>query len=142
MITQKHLTIREAKNEIIKLENELDVYLTKKKINFLKTQPGSMKYQDVITSATHNIFDKFTHYIIKDEEIDTKIYGLQESIVSYQEYIVKEMKRMSEYDEIGLIDYLKNEEKRTWKEIDDLLHRGKDYARTQYKRYKSDVKSA
>lgn len=31
MILEKHLTIKEARNEIEKLENELDVYLTKKK---------------------------------------------------------------------------------------------------------------
>lgn len=137
MILGKHLTIGEAKNEIKKLENELDLYLTQKKINYYKTQGGAVQYKDVVTSRTNNVFDKFSHYVIKDEEYDIKIYGLQESILSYQEYIVKEMKRMSETDEIGLICHLKEEEKMSWKEIDRLLHRGSDYSRTKYKRYKS-----
>ena len=34
MILQKHLSIKEARNEIEKLNNELDLYLTNKKINF------------------------------------------------------------------------------------------------------------
>ena len=39
---EQHLTIREVKNEIKRLENELNVYLTKKNINLLKVQPGLM----------------------------------------------------------------------------------------------------
>lgn len=136
MILEKHLTIREAKNEIAKLENELDVYLTKKKINFLKTQPGAMNYKSIISDQSHNIFDKFLHYQIRDEEYDTKIYSLQESIISYQQYVIKEMQRMSQYDEVGLICYLREEENYSWKEIDKELHRGEDYSRTKYKRYK------
>lgn len=138
MIQEKHLTIKEAKNEIVKLENELDVYLTKKKINFLKTQPGSMNYKAIISDKSRNIFDKFLHYQIRDEECDVKIYSLHESILSYQQYVVKEMQRMSQYDEVGLICYLKEEEKYSWKKIDKILHHGEDYSRTKYKRYKQE----
>lgn len=136
MIQEKHLTIREAKNEIKKAENELDLYLTKKKINFNKTQPGAITLKDIMVDSSKNVFDKFTHYVIKDEEVDSKIYGLQETINAYQKYIIEEMKRMSECDEIGLICYLKEEEHKSWKEIDKYLHRGEDYSRTKYKRYK------
>ena len=34
MILEKHLTIREAKNEIKHLENELDVYATQRNITY------------------------------------------------------------------------------------------------------------
>ena len=141
MISQKHLTIREAKNEIKKLEHELDVYATKKNINFLKTQPGAMKLQDIVVDSSHMNFDSFLNYAIRDEEYDTKIYGLLASIFSYQQYIAKELKRMSEYDEIGYITYLREEERKNWKEIDKLLHRGDDYSRTKYKRYKKENKN-
>lgn len=136
MISQKYLTIREAKNEVIHLENELEVYLTKKRVNFLKTQPGTVNYKDIITSKTNNIFDKYTHYVIKDEEIDTKIFGIQESIASYMQFIVNEMKRMSKYDEIGLICYLREEERQNWKYIDKVLHRSDGYSKVKYMRYK------
>ena len=136
MISQKHLTIREAKNEIKKLEHELDVYATKKNVNFLRTQPGAMKIQDIVVDSSHTNFDSFLNYTIRDEEYDTKIYGLLASIYSYKLYIAKELKRMSEYDEIGYITYLREEEKKSSREIDKMLHRGDDYSRTKYKRYK------
>ena len=142
MILEKHLTIKEARNEIEKLENELDVYLTKKKINYVKTQPGSSKFKDVVTSRTNAIFDKFSHYIIKDEELDTKIYSLQESILSYQEYILKEMQRISNIEPYKLkvyelredMDFIrKYNRKRYWIEIADTLNYSEKQVRRIYK---------
>ena len=142
MILEKHLTIKEARNEIEKLENELDVYLTKKKINYFKTQPGSSKFKDVVTSRTNAIFDKFSHYIIKDEELDTKIYSLQESILSYQEYILKEMQRISNIEPYKLkvyelredMDFIrKYNRKRYWIEIAETLNYSEKQVRRIYK---------
>lgn len=142
MILEKHLTIKEARNEIEKLENELDVYLTKKKINYIKTQPGSSKFKDVVTSRTNAIFDKFSHYIIKDEELDTKIYSLQESILSYQEYILKEMQRISNIEPYKLKVYKLREDmdfirkynrKRYWIEIAETLNYSEKQVRRIYK---------
>ena len=144
--TQKHLSIEEAKNEIKKLENELDLYLTKKKINYQKTQPASIKIKDIVISSK-NIFDKFSHYVIKDEELDIKIYSLQEAILSYQEYILKEMKRISELEPYKLrvyelredIDFIRTHgRKRTWLEIAELTN----YSDRQAKRIYFDVVNA
>ena len=133
--SKKHLTIREAKNEILSLENELDVYATKKKINYLKTQPGATKIKEIVVDSSHTNLDSFLNYTIRDEEYDEKIYSLVAAIYAYKRYIANEIKRMSRYDEIAYISYLKNEEKKTWKEIDKILHRGEDYSRTKYKRF-------
>lgn len=144
--TQKHLSIEEAKNEIKKLENELDLYLTKKKINYQKTQPASIKIKDIVISSK-NIFDKFSHYVIKDEELDIKIYSLQEAILSYQEYILKEMKRISELEPYKLrvyelredVDFIRTHgRKRTWLEIAELTN----YSDRQAKRIYFDVVNA
>lgn len=113
----EHLTIRQAKNELKKLENELDLYLTKKRINFERTQPGSSKIKDIVTSRTHNIFDSFTHYVIKDEEVDDKIYSLQATIAAYQTYIINEMKRISENGGSELIVFLRDELHLKWEDI-------------------------
>lgn len=134
----EHLTIKEAKNEVKKLENELDLYLTKKRINFEKTQPGSSKFKDVVTSRTNTIFDKFSHYVIKDEEVDGKIYSLQQSINAYQDYIVKEMKRISENGGSELIVYLRDEEKMHWKEICKITNYSDKQARRIYQQVKND----
>ncbi len=142
MAIEKHVTIREAKNEIKRLENELDVYATQRNINFLKTQPGAVKIKDLVVDSSNTNIDSFLNYVFKDEELDTKIYGLVAAIYSWKAYIAKEIKRMSQYDEIGYIEYLKYDEKKSWREIDKKLNRGKDYSRTKYNRYKKNsVKS-
>lgn len=139
-MAQKHLTIREAKNEIEQLEHELDVYATKKNINLLKTQPRAMQIKDIVVDSSHTNFDGFLNYVIRDEEYDTKIYGLLASIYSYKSYIAKEIQRLAKYDEIGYIRYLKEEEGKTWKEIDKMLHHGEGYSRVKYSRWKNDQK--
>jgi len=140
-MAQKHLTIREAKNEVESLANELDIYVTKKNINLLKTQPRAMQIKDIVVDSSHNpTFDSFLNYVVRDEEYDTKIYGLLASIYSYKSYIAKEMQRLAEYDEIGYIRYLKEDERKTWKEIDKILHHGEGYSRVKYSRWKNDKK--
>lgn len=137
MIQEKHLTIREAKNEIRKLEHELDVYLTQKNINFLKTQPKAIQIKDIIVDSSHTNIDVFLNYVSKNEEYDIRIYGLLASIYSYKSYIAKEIQRLCDYDDIGYIRYLKEEEGKSWREIDHILHYAEGYSRTKYNRSKS-----
>ena len=117
----EHFTIRQAKNEIKKLENELDLYLTKKRINFEKTQTKATAIKDIISSSK-NMFDSFTHYVIKDEEVDAKIYNILESITAYRTFIIKEMKRISENGGSELIIFLRDEERLKWEEISKLTN--------------------
>ena len=140
MISQKELTIKEAQNEIKHLENELDVYLTQKNINFLKTQPKAMQIKDLVVDSTHTNIDSFLNYVSRDEEYDSKIYGLLASIYSYKNYIAKEIQRMCEYDEIGYIVHLREQEKMSWREIDNKLHCGEGCSKVKYSRYKKTVK--
>lgn len=118
------MNIVKAKNEIDKLQDTLELYLQKKKINFIKSQPGSPIMKDIITGKNDGkaIFDKFAHYIIKDEELDSEIYSLQESINAYENYIIKEMKRISKYGGSELVRYYRDVEKKKWDEISKLTH--------------------
>lgn len=118
------MNILKAKNEIDKLQDTLELYLQKKKINFIKSQPGSPIMKDIITGKNDGkaIFDRFAHYIIKDEELDTEIYTLQESINAYENYIIKEMKRISKYGGSELVRYYRDVEKKKWDEISKLTH--------------------
>lgn len=142
MILEKHLTIKEARNEVLRLEHELDLYLTKRNINYLKTQPGAMQIRDIVVDSSHTNFESFLNYTIRDEEYDTKIYGLLASIYGYKQYIAKELGRMSQHDEIGYIVYLREEEKKSWREIDKILHHGEDYSRVKYQRYKKTTRKS
>lgn len=118
------MNILEAKNRRKKLYIELDLYLTKKKINFIKTQPGSIIMKDVISGKNDGpaIFDKFSHYVIKDEKIDQNIYLIQEEINSLEKFIIQEMKRISDFGGSELIRYYRDVEKKKWDEIAKLTH--------------------
>lgn len=139
---QNKLSIRETKNIIKQLQNELELYMEKKQINFDRTQPSSSKIKEVITSRSNSIFDSFTSYMIKDEECDDKIYALKDSILAYEKYLNNELNRMREYDDVSLIVYLKEEEQWGWGEIDKFLNLGYDYSRTKYKRYKKESENS
>ena len=142
MIVQKHLTIREAKNEIKHLEHELDVYETQRNINFLKTQPSAIKIKDIMVDSSHTNIDSFLNYVSKDEELDVKVFELIASIYSYKAYIAKEICDMRKHDEIAYIEYLKYDEKKSWREIDKILNHGENYSKVKYARYKKSKSRA
>ena len=133
----KHYSIREAKNEIKMKENDLDRYLTQKKISYLKTQPQAIDYSKILVDSSHVNFDSFLNYQIKNENYDSEIFSLISSILMWQKYVADELYRMSQHDEIGLIIYLKEDEKKRWIEIDKLLHHAEGYSRLKYNRYNS-----
>lgn len=135
------MSLRQIKNEIIKLQNQLDHWCTKKKINFSKTQPQSFQYDKIKVDTSHVNNDPLTLYMIKDEECDTRIMALYESLLSYQELYRREVERMLQYDEIPLICYLKEEQKWNWKMIDKIMHYAEGYSKTKYMRYKKDTKN-
>lgn len=118
------MNILEAKNKREKLYIELELCLNQKKINFIKTQPGSIVMKDIISGKNDGKarFDKFTHYMIKDEDIDKDIYLLQEEINSLEKYIIQEMKRIADFGGNELIRYYRDVEKKQWNEISKLTH--------------------
>ena len=114
---QKELTVKEIKYKIKELEDDLNLYLTLKKINYEKTQPQSVKYQDIVISGGNKIFDKFTHYVIKDEDYDTTIYSITEAILAWEQRLVEKIKNISESEDKILITYLRDDEKYSWERI-------------------------
>ena len=136
-MVQKKLTIKEVKNEIKKIENELDLYLTKRNLNYLKTQPVAVKINEIVVDSSHMSFDSFLNCFMKNEKYDSKIYDILVSIYTYKLFIVKELERMSKYDEIAYITYLRDEDAKSWKEIDNMLHRGAGYSKLKLIRYKN-----
>lgn len=135
-----YLSLRQIKNEIIKLQNQLDLWCNKKKINFQRTQPQSFKYDKVKVDTTHVNNDPLTLYMIKDEECDIKIMALYESLLSYQQLYRKEVERMIKFDEIPLICHLKEEQGWSWNMIDKLLCYSAGTSKVKYSRYKKTKK--
>lgn len=126
---QKELSIKEIKYNIKDLEAKLNFYLTKKAINFNKTQPGAIIYKDVVTNSGM-IFDKFTHYVIKDNEFDAKIYELTESILAYQTLLISKLKAISELDETEVKIIIDKINGLTYQELAEKWH----YSERQLKR--------
>ena len=89
------LTIREVKKILRDLNDELDTELKIKKINFEKTQPKSSNIKEIVVDTSHASFDRYAHYVIKDEELDLKIISLLESINSYEALITKRIKSIA-----------------------------------------------
>lgn len=136
------MTISEAQNEIKKLNHQLELYLTKKKINYAKTQPSAVKYKEVVTSPTYSISDPLTMYMIKDEECDNHIYSIRDNIIALEKFINDELIRMIQTDDIELIEFYRSQKDKNgkrlykWRDIDKILHRGEGYSKVKYARYK------
>ena len=120
----EHLTINKAKIIREQLINELDLYLEQKEINFIKTQPGSPIMRDIIEgkSDSFKISDKYTHYLIKDTELDEKIFALSKEINALERYIIKEMERINKAGGNYLIKYYRDVEKLSWNKISRLTN--------------------
>ena len=119
-----HLTLNQAKIEREKLINELELYLEQKEINFIRTQPKSPIMKDIIEGKSDGfrISDKLTHYMIKDEQFDEKIFALQKSINSYERFIINEMERINKAGGNYLIKYYRDVEKFSWNKISRLTN--------------------
>lgn len=92
------LTIMQAKSKVQHLENMREVKLKEKELNFEKTQPKSKPITNInVQGGTRE--DKYASFVIKDEEIDKEIEYIDNLLEVYNNYIVKELKRLDEYDE-------------------------------------------
>lgn len=119
-----HLTINQAKIEKDKLINELELYLEQKEVNFIKMQPKSPIMRDIIEGKSDGfkISDKFTHYLIKDEKLDEKIFALQKEINAYEKFIINEMERINKAGGNYLIKYYRDVEHFSWNKISRLTN--------------------
>jgi hypothetical protein len=119
-----HLTIEGAKIEKEKLVKELELYLELKEANFIKTQPKSPIMKDIVEGKSDGfrISDKMTHYLVKDEQLDEKIFALQKSINAYEKFIIEQMEIINKAGGNYLIKYYRDVEKFSWNKISRLTN--------------------
>jgi len=127
--------IREIRNKVLELYNRLNFLLEKKEINFEKTQPGSPLLKSVMVDTSRNIVDQFALYMIKDEELDKEIQDLRDNLLVWVKYYNEEVKRLGKYNDLLMIEFLKNELDWKWREIDEYLHYSEGGSRKKYYRY-------
>ncbi len=95
MILDKKLTIKEVKKILRDLNDDLQAELENKAANYQKTQPQSPVLKDIVVDHSHSSFDKFSHYVIKDEDLDPRIISLLQSINAYEALIIKRIRSVA-----------------------------------------------
>lgn len=131
-------SIKEANNEINRITNLLNLYIDRKNLLFNETQSkvADPNAERVDGSMTRE--EKFFKYVYKceDEEIDWWIEKLNIYIISLNNYVEAELKRIGEYEPLkAKIIKLREEKGMKWDDIAEATH----YCRRQciniYKNY-------
>lgn len=131
VVDSHYMSLRQIKNEIVRLQNNLEYWCNKKKINYQKTQPQSFKYDKIKVDVSHVNNDPLTMYMVKDEECDDKIFSIYQSLLSYQQLYLKEIKRLTDIEPYKIKVYELREDsefianhgrKRTWLEISEITN--------------------
>lgn len=131
-------TIKEANNEINKLTNLLNLYIDRKNLLFNETQPkvADPNAERVDGSMTRE--EKFFKYVYKceNEDIEWWIDHLNDYLISLNNYVEAELKRIGEYEPLkAKIIKLREEKGMKWDDIAEATH----YCRRQciniYKNY-------
>ena len=131
------LTIREANNQIMHLENLLAYWLGEKEIAFNNTQPQAIdpKVESIQGGRKENKFDK---YLITCEakDLDVKIYSIQNKISNLTKYVDNELMRLGEYDPIvKKVVELRDKRGMTWNQIHLATRMCPSYCRKLYSKY-------
>lgn len=127
--------LKEIRNKVLELDNRLNFLLEKKEINFEKTQPGSPLLKSTMVDTSRNIVDKFALYMIKDEELDKEIQDLRDNLLIWIKYYNEEVKRLYKYNDLLMIEFLKNELNWKWREIDEYLHYSEGGSKKKFYRH-------
>lgn len=126
--------LKEIRNKVLEIDNRLNFLLEKKQINFENTQPGSPLLKETMVDTSRNIVDKFALYMIKDDELDKEIQELRDNLIIWIKYYNEEVKRLYKYNDILMIEFLKNELNWKWRDIDKYLHYSEGGTKKKYYR--------
>lgn len=138
-------TISEANNEIARATNLLNMWIDKKNNVFEETQPKSAPIDNERVDGSMTREEKFFKYVYKcdKEDIDWWIDRLNEYIVSLNDYLEKELKRINKYDDLlqKIIYYKevykpKKNEKITWDWISKKIYCPVATTRRMYSKHK------
>lgn len=132
------MTIKEANNQINKIDNEIEYYLKKKELEMSKMMPQATKYDKTLVDGGKRE-DKYAKYVIKNELLDKELDKLFKEKLLLENFIEKELLRLGKYDEVvQLIVYYKEQclEKLTWQQISLKVHYSTAQCRSLYRKWK------
>lgn len=129
------MELRDIYKEIKKIDNELEFQLTKKQINFGRTQPQSVKLKEICVQSSFKDYDPLLSYLIKDEECDYKIDNLLENKRKLESLLTKEFQRIREYDDTTkLVVFYHDDCGLPFNKIDRILNYAEDTCKKKYER--------
>lgn len=135
------LSLREIKNEIQRLNNQIEFYLEKKQLEFERTQPKERKLKEVLVQSSIKDNDPFGTYMINCEKYDKKIYDTKIELAQYEKLLSQEILRMKKYDDLPLIVFYKEECNWSFSKIDRELNYADGSCKMKYYRYKKGKKN-
>lgn len=131
------MTIIEANKELERIDNQLDLLLTKKQIIIESTiYPKSGTGERVQGGKKE---DKYKHLDYAIDTIDPEIELLYKEKKVYEEFIEKELHRLGKYNEVEqLIIFYKEQttENYTWEQISQRVHYSVTQCRRIYRKWK------
>lgn len=133
------MTIRDANNQINRIDNEIEYYLKKKELEMTKMMPQATKYDKTLVDGGKRE-DKYTNYVVKNELIDKIVDKLYAEKRLLEDFVEKELIRLKKYDEVlKLIVFYKEQcfEKYTWLQISQRTHYSVTQCRNMYRKWKN-----
>ena len=143
------MTLKEANEELEKLDNEYNYWLNEKERLSLLVTPKSMDIRPEMVEGGKRV-DKLALYVesMDDKKINETLEYIQKKKQNLMNWLDNELSILKKYNEIEqLIVYYKENimitdkytNKRrnmTWEEISKEVHYSKDYCRKIYRNYK------
>lgn len=138
------MTLREARKQIEKLENEIERLLADKELIQKFTEPQAVDTTKIMTTGGSRS-DKFLNYVMLDDEkeINKKLdiaYGRKNNL---EQWVENELKILNKYNELEKQivyykeDYVpKNKFQTTWWYIANQVNASESTCRRIYKKYK------
>lgn len=131
------MTIKEANKEIERIDNELDLFLTKKQKILDSTIYPRTPLGERVEGGKRE--DKYKQLDYAIDNIDPIINKLYEEKKMYEEYIEKELVRLGKYNDVEqLVVYYKEQTttEYTWLEISKKVHYSVSQCRNIYRKWK------
>lgn len=142
------MTLKEAREKLEHLDNDLELLLNEKEVLFNKTQPTAIKYdkESIMGGKRENRYENYL-ISVEEKEFDSKIDDIYTRKRLYENWITNELKILEKYNELEQLiihfkedtiihcPYTKKSREMTWQEIADKVFYSKDYCRRVYRNY-------
>lgn len=134
------MTIKEAKNKLEKVDNQIEYWLKEKELELGNVLPQAVNTTTERVNDGKRV-DKFVAYAValEDKEIDLNLDKLYAKKRNLEDFIEKELRRLKKYREVEqLIVYYKEQclENYTWNQIAQKVFYSKEQCQRIYKKWK------